>query len=149
MLLSDQEALQINQALFSLTHAYESRMARENPPEQTGMTVFDCAVLMVIGQFSPIQSSDLAKRMDVSPSTISIYVRRLSQKLLITMERNLEDRRIWSITLTKIGLLAYQQIVTGTVAYTKDFLSVLNAEEQQTLHGLLQKATHSLGYTWQ
>lgn len=149
MPLSDQEALQINQALFSLTHAYESRMVKENPPNQTGMTVFDCAVLMVIGQFSPIQSSDLAKRMDVSPSTISIYVRRLSQKLLITMERSLEDRRVWSLALTQIGQIAYQQIMTGTVAYTKDFLSALNAEEQQTLHKLLQKTTHSLGYTWQ
>ena len=33
--------------------------------------------------------------------------------------------------------------------YTRDFLSGLDENEQQALHGLLQKATHSLGYTWQ
>jgi MarR family transcriptional regulator, lower aerobic nicotinate degradation pathway regulator len=149
MVLTDQEALQVNQALFSLTHSYESRMMRENPPAKTGMTLYDCAVLMVIGQFSPIQSSDLAKRMDVSPSTISIYVRRLTQKTLITMERNPDDRRIWTLRLTENGQFAYQQILTGTVMYTRDFLSGLDENEQQALHGLLQKATHSLGYTWQ
>ena len=149
MPLTDQETLQVNQALFSLTHAYEARMLRENPPAKTGMTLYDCAVLMVIGQFSPIQSSDLAKQMDVSPSTISIYVKRLSNKFLITLERHPDDRRIWTIALTKIGEMAYRQIVSGTVMYTRDFLSELNEEEQQTLHGLLQKATHSLGYTWQ
>ena len=86
MPLTDQETLQINQALFSLTHAYEVRMVWENPPEQTGMTLYDCAVLMVIGQFAPIQSSELARRMDVTPSTISTYVRRLTQKGLVRME---------------------------------------------------------------
>jgi DNA-binding MarR family transcriptional regulator len=149
MTLSDQETLQVNQALFSLTHAYESRMTKENPPDQTGMTLFDCAVLMVIGQFSPIQSSDLAKRMDVSPSTISIYVKRLSKKTLISMEHSQDDRRIWTLRLTEIGQFAYQQIIAGTVMYTRDFLSVLTDEEQQTLYGLLRKTTHALGFTWQ
>jgi MarR family transcriptional regulator, transcriptional regulator for hemolysin len=149
MSLTDQQALQINQALFSLTHAYESRMARENPPEQTGMTMYDCAVLMVIGQFSPIQSSELAHRMDVTPSTISTYVRRLTQKKLVRMERDPQDRRAWWLHLTENGQVAYQMIIAGTIQYTHDFLSGLNAEEQATLHGLLQKAVHALGFSWQ
>jgi DNA-binding MarR family transcriptional regulator len=148
MPLSDQEALQINQTLFSLTHAYDSRMVRENPPEQSGMTLFDCAVLMVIGQFSPIQSSDLAQRMDVSPSTISIYVRRLTQKGLVRMERNVKDRRIWRLHLTANGQSTYQQIIDGTVQYTRDFLSVLDNEEQHMLLNLLCKTTEALGFTW-
>jgi len=149
MTLTDQETLQINQALFSLTHAYEVRMVRENPPEQTGMTLFDCAVLMVIGQFAPIQSSELAHRMDVTPSTISTYVRRLTQKGLVRMERDPQDRRTWWLHLTESGQPVYQQIITGSIEYTRDFLSVLNVEEQQTLHMLLHKAAHALGYTWQ
>jgi MarR family transcriptional regulator, organic hydroperoxide resistance regulator len=148
MSLTNQETLQINQALFSLTHAYESRMVRENLPEQTGLTLFDCAVLMVIGQFSPIQSSELAQRMDVSPSTISIYVRRLSQKGIVRMERNLQDRRIWWLRLTETGHPVYLQIIAGTIKYTQDFLSVLNIEEQQILLEMLKKTTHALGYTW-
>lgn len=149
MSLTDHEILQINQALFSLTHAYDARMTRENPPEKTGVTLYDCAVLMVIGQFAPIQSSALARQMDVTPGTISTYVRRLTQKGLVRMERDSQDRRTWWLHLTETGQPAYQMIVAGTVEYTRDFLSALSAEEQQTLHGLLHKAAHALGFTWQ
>jgi DNA-binding MarR family transcriptional regulator len=149
MSLTDKETLQINQSLFSLSHAYESRMLRENPPEKTGMTLNDCAVLMVIGQCFPIQSSELARRMDVTPSTISTYVRRLTQKGLVRMERDPQDRRTWWLHLTENGQPAYQLILAGTVQYTRDFLSVLSDEEQQALHRLLHKAAHALGFTWQ
>jgi DNA-binding MarR family transcriptional regulator len=149
MSLSNQEAIQINQALFSLAHAYEARMVKENPPKQTGMTVYDCAVLMVIGQFTPINSRELSKRMDVSASTISVYVRRLTQKGLVRVERDRDDRRNWWLHLTEAGRFAYSQIVDGTVRYTRDFLSALSETEQQTLHDLLQKASHALGYSWQ
>jgi DNA-binding MarR family transcriptional regulator len=149
MPLSNQEAIQINQALFSLTHAYEARMARENPPSQTGMSLYDCAVLMVIGQFSPINSCELSKHMDVAASTISVYIRRLTQKGLVRMERDQADRRNWWLHLTDAGQVAYQLMVEGTVRYTHDFLSALSEAEQKTLHNLLQKASHALGFSWQ
>jgi DNA-binding MarR family transcriptional regulator len=149
MPLSNQEAIQVNQALFSLAHAYEARMARENPLKQTGMTLYDCAVLMVIGQFTPINSRELSKHMDVAASTISVYIRRLTQKGLVRMERDQNDRRTWWLHLTEAGQFAYGQIVDGTVRYTHDFLSGLSEAEQQTLHNLLQKASHTLGFSWQ
>ena len=149
MPLSDQKAIQVNQALFSLSHAYEARMARENPPSQTGMTLYDCAVLMVIGQFTPINSRELARRMDVAASTISVYIRRLTQKGLVRMERDLKDRRTWWLHLTEAGQIAYQAMMEGTVRYTRDFLSTLSEVEQQTLHDLLQKASYALGFSWQ
>lgn len=149
MTISDKETLQINQALFSITHAYEARMLVENPPEKTGMTIFDCAVLMVIGQHNPIRSTDLAQYMDVKPSTISVYVKRLIIKGLIKLIRDDKDRRVWWIHLSLSGKAAYRFIVKGTVDYTRDFISALSEEETKTFHDLLQKLTHSLGYTWQ
>jgi len=149
MPLSNQEAIQINQALFSLAHAYEARMSKENPPSQTGMTMYDCAVLMVIGQFTPINSRDLSKPLDVAASTISVYIRRLTQKGLVRMERDQTDRRTWWLHLTEAGQVAYQLMLDGTVRYTNDFLSVLSDAEQQSLHNLLQKAAHALGFSWQ
>ncbi len=113
------------------------------------MTMYDCAVLMVIGQFNPINSRELSRHMDVAPSTISVYVRRLTQKGLVREERDHKDRRTWWLHLTDLGRFAYQQMLEGTVRYTRDFLSGLSEEEQQTLHGLLQKAAHALGFSWQ
>ena len=52
MPLSDAQYLQINQALFSLAHAYESRRAKDEQRTHTGLALSDRAVLMVLGQFA-------------------------------------------------------------------------------------------------
>jgi DNA-binding MarR family transcriptional regulator len=65
------------------------------------------------------------------------------------MERDQDDRRTWWLHLTETGQFAYQVMVAGTVRYTNDFLSALSETEQQTLHELLQKAAHALGFSWQ
>ena len=77
MALSDKAYLQINQALFSLTHAYESRMTREEANHPLGLRLSDCSVLMVMGLFAPLNASRLSELMDLDLSTISGYVQRL------------------------------------------------------------------------
>ena len=149
MALSDKAYLQINQALFSLTHAYESRMTREEANHPLGLRLSDCSVLMVMGLFAPLNASRLSELMDLDLSTISGYVQRLVEIGLVQRERNPEDRRTWWLTLTEAGQEAAQSIIAEAVTYTRDFLAALDEEEQRTLHRLLLKAAHSLGFEWQ
>jgi DNA-binding MarR family transcriptional regulator len=149
MPLTDQEYIQINQALFSLSHAYETRMQREEVENPTGLALSDRAVLMVLGQFAPLNSRHLSQLMDINPGTISVYVQRLVEKGLIERSRDREDRRNWWLNLTEAGEVAYQETIAGTVDYTRDFLAVLDESEQRSLHTLLTKAAHSLGFGWQ
>jgi DNA-binding MarR family transcriptional regulator len=149
MSLSDKQYLQINQALFSLTHTYESRMAREETRNALGLAMSDCSALMVLGQFAPVNSRRLSELMDINPGTISVYVQRLVEKGLVQREQDQEDRRNWWLSLTEAGQVAYQGIVAGAVEYTRDFLTALDGEEQEILHQLLLKASHSLGFGWQ
>ena len=46
-------------------------------------------------------------------------------------------------------LIYGEAILAGAVEYTRDFLSALDEAEQETLHQLLLKASHSLGFDWQ
>jgi MarR family 2-MHQ and catechol resistance regulon transcriptional repressor len=147
--LSDREYLQINQALFSLAHAYESRMASEETRNAMGLRLSDCSVLMVLAQFAPLNSQRLSHIMDINPGTISVYVQRLVEKGLVQREQDAEDRRNWWLTLTEPGQAAAQGVVAGAVAYTRGFLSALDDGEQEALHRLLLKASHSLGFDWQ
>jgi DNA-binding MarR family transcriptional regulator len=149
MTLSDGQYLQVNQALFSLTHAYESRMAREETRNALGLKLSDCSVLMVLGQFAPLNSRRLSELMDLNPGTISVYVQRLVEMGLVQKEQDVEDRRNWWLTLTDLGHTAAQGVIGGAVEYTRDFLAALDEDEQQTLHRLLLKAAHSLGFDWQ
>ena len=87
MPLFDKQYLQINQALFSLTHAYESRMAKEEERNVLDLTLADCSVLMVLHQFAPLNSRRLSRIMDINPGTISVYVQRLVEKGLLQKQQ--------------------------------------------------------------
>jgi DNA-binding MarR family transcriptional regulator len=149
MSFSGKQYLQVNQALFSLTHAYESRMAQEETRNVLGLALSDCSTLMVLGQFAPINARRLSELMDINPGTISVYVQRLVEKGLVQKEQDQEDRRNWWLSLSETGQMAYQGIVDAAVEYTRDFLTALDEEEQEELHRLLLKASHSLGFGWQ
>jgi DNA-binding MarR family transcriptional regulator len=148
MSLSDKEYLQVNQALFSLAHAYESRMAGEETRNTLGLRLSDCSVLMVLGQLAPLNASRLSELMDVNPGTISVYVQRLVEMGLVQKEQDAEDRRNWWLTLTEVGQAAAQGVIGGAVAYTRDFLAALDEDERQALHRLLLKAARGLGFDW-
>ncbi len=146
-MLTDREYLQINQSLFTLAHAYESRMLRD-PNNDIGLTLADCSVLMILHQRAPINASQLSRIMDINPGTISVYVRRLVEKGLVQREQDTEDRRNWWLTLTESGGLVARIVVANAVAYTRDFLAALGEQEQRALHQALLKASHSLGFEW-
>ena len=116
MSLSDKEYLQINQALFSLTHTYESRMTKEEQLNTIGLLLSDRSVLMVLGQFAPLNSRQLSGIMDINPGTISVYVQRLVKKGLVKKDQDQEDRRNWLLHLTEIGQAIYQETITGAVS---------------------------------
>jgi DNA-binding MarR family transcriptional regulator len=149
MALSDKQCLQINQALFTLAHAYESRSAKEEARRRTGLTLADRSVVMVLGQFVSMNSRQLSRAMDINPGTISVYIDRLIRKDLVEKVQHKEDRRHWLLSLTPAGQRVYGETVAGAVAYTRDFLSGLNKAEKHTLHRLLLKASHGLGFEWQ
>jgi DNA-binding MarR family transcriptional regulator len=149
MLLSDKEYLQLNQALFSLSQAYYIRAAKYEKNNKTGLAFSDRAVLMVLGQLAPIHSRQLSNLMSINPGTISQYVHSLVNKGFVEKKQDEIDRRKWWLNLTKKGQAIYLETVSEAVAYTKDFISSLSEKEQKTLHQLLLKASHGLGYRWQ
>lgn len=149
MPLSDKEYLQLNQALFSLTQAYSVRAAKFEKKNPTGLAFSDRAVLMVLGKLAPINSRQLSAMMNINPGTVSQYVHSLVKKGLIDKKQDEKDRRKWWLNLTEKGRTIYRETIAEAVIYTRDFISPLSDKEQKTLHQLLLKASHSLGFQWQ
>jgi len=149
MPLTDKESLQLNQALFSMSHAYHLHTAKYEKKNPTGLAFSDRAVLMVLGQLAPINSRQLSNLMTINPGTISQYVHSLVKKGLVEKKQDENDRRKWWLSLTKKGQAIYQETVSKAIVYTRDFISSLSEKEQKTLHQLLLKASHALGYEWQ
>jgi DNA-binding MarR family transcriptional regulator len=149
MSLTDKNFIQINQALFSLTHAYQSRMSKETSRNTLKLVLSDFSTLMVLGQFAPVNGRQLSKLMNINPGTISMYVQRLVKKGLVQREQDQGDRRNWWLNLTETGQEVFEAMIASTVEYTRDFLSTLDEIEQEALHKLLLKASHGLGFEWQ
>lgn len=147
--LTDKNFIQINQALFSLTNTYQSRMAKETSRNVLKLVLSDFSTLMVLGQFAPINGRQLSRLMNINPGTISLYIQRLVKKGLVQRQQDLKDRRNWRLNLTETGQELFEKMIASSVEYTRDFLSTLNETEQETLHKLLLKASHGLGYDWQ
>jgi DNA-binding MarR family transcriptional regulator len=147
--LSDEEQIQINQAIFSLQNVYESRMKKENPNAENSPTIAEMGVLMVLGQVGEVNARTLSKMMDISAGTVSLYLSRLTERGLVEQNRSKDDKRTWTLGLTDSGKKAYQSTRLGTVRYTADIIACLTQAEQRTLHDLLLKLSHANGYEWQ
>lgn len=145
--LSNHEYLQINQVLFSLVNAYHRR-ANQDQGSAFELGVSERGVLIVIGQFSPINQRRLAELMQLSPGPISQYVQKLVIKNLVKKEQDLKDRRNWWLKLTPDGHNVYLDTIQGAVEYTKDFLNSLEDTEQHDFYLLLLKIAHDLNYPW-
>ena len=124
-------------------------MAKESRGRSDVLSMSDRAVLMVLGQFAPINSRTLSERMDINPGTISVYVQKLVSKGLVERLQSIDDRRQWLLHLTDDGEIAYNETIEGAVRYTRKFLNSLEEDEVNTLYTLLSKAAHALGYSWQ
>jgi DNA-binding MarR family transcriptional regulator len=123
-------------------------MTEEEARNTLGLRLSDCSVLMVLGQFAPLNASRLSELMDINPGTISVYVQRLVEMGLVQKEQDAEDRRNWWLMLTEAGQAAAQGVIGGAVVYTRDFLAALDEDEQRVLHRLLLKAARGLGFDW-
>lgn len=147
--LSDKEYVQINQAIFSLRNAYESRLRGEGEEAMAGLGIGELGVLMVIGQAEGITAQELAAKMDLTKGTISIHVGALVEGGHVVQTRSGQDRRRWLLNLTDAGRRLYRDAFRGTVRYTQDILAPLDGAERKTFHELVTKLARGNGYDWQ
>ncbi|KAA5829661.1 MarR family transcriptional regulator [Saccharopolyspora hirsuta] len=86
----------------------------------------------------PLSMRELAARMHCATSNVTFLIDRLEKQGLVTRRPHPTDRRAKEIALTEEGARQRTQIIERFSVNTP--LSGLTADEQQTLHRLLQQA---------
>ena len=147
MLLQDQQYIKINQILFSIVNAYESRLSKEKE-NKNGLSISEKGIIMILGQLGTVNSKTLSRTMDINPGTISLYVERLVRKSLVERRRDEQDRRNWLLLLTRKGKTEYEETCRGSVEYTSGILEALTQKEQERLFELLDKVSKHNNYNW-
>nr|WGD99937.1 MarR family transcriptional regulator [Bacillus velezensis] len=86
-------------------------------------------VLASLKKYGSRKVSEIAERMEVKPSAVTLMADRLEQKGLIVRKHNQQDRRVIDISLTKKGETKFEDVVEGRKAILARNLSVLTDDE--------------------
>lgn len=89
-----------------------------------------------------VRLSDLSEILGMNPGNLSRICQSLESEALIQRVRSLEDRRVWTITLTDKGRTVIHEIVEELELTFKDFYHDHSTEELQQLVRLWTDYNH-------
>lgn len=98
-------------------------------------------VLDVLRKKENISQKDLSGHLKIKPGTMSELINKLEEKELVSREKDMEDKRLSNIMLTKKGkdFLKKKEDIKE-----KDVFKILNKEEKETLKNLINKLINHL-----
>ena len=122
-------------ALFMRTH----RRAMHRYFQSVGMFNGHPHMLFHLAHTPGISQKELAQRMEISPASVAISIRRLESAGLIRRQRDARDARVWHLYLTPQG-----ERMDAACARGRDFMidtlyRDFTPQEQQELYRLLDK----------
>lgn len=127
-------------AYIKLMRAAESVTARAHAVLPKDITLSQFGALEVLLHHGPLCQSDLAGKLLRSGGNITLIVDNLEKAGLVSRERNPEDRRFVTVSLTDSGRAFITKLFPKVAASITRELSTLSSAEQFTLGWLCKKA---------
>lgn len=103
------------------------------------LNALDAQTLVFISDNAGCNAGEIARYLDVAPTTMTSALDRLVRKGLIARRRPEEDRRSVALTATLIGLRAVEDHKAGYRGACVAMLRALDAREQVELIRLTEK----------
>jgi DNA-binding MarR family transcriptional regulator len=114
------------------------------PPADFPLSPPQIALLNWIALSPGVGVLDIAHSLNVTPPTVSVAARRLSEDGLLESQQDPDDRRIRRLYLTSAGQELVNQVWEHRTQATKAFLAGLEPAEQIQLIELLERAVQAL-----
>lgn len=111
---------------------------RGGSPEHTSISDHQARILGYLHEADPTMVTELAEHMAVTPSTMSLNLKRLREAGLVTSERDPEDRRVMNVRLTPEGGRARNALRALDPARVDALLQRLGPEGRQLAVGALR-----------
>ncbi|XBP66641.1 MarR family transcriptional regulator [Bacillus velezensis] len=124
---ADQYVSDIQKSLQTLPQNIQPEMVESMAKHE--VTPAQLFVLASLKKHGSRKVSEIAERMEVKPSAVTLMADRLEQKGLIVRKHNQQDRRVIDISLTKKGETKFEDVVEGRKAILARNLSVLTDDE--------------------
>ena len=104
-----------------------------------GMLRTEWRVLFHLGVYGRLTASEIGQRAKMHKTKISRAVHRLTERRMVTRERDTEDRRLEHLTLTKKGTAAYLDLSEVAQRYKASLMAGLSESEMKVLRDALVK----------
>ena len=114
---------------------------KKNPAVEEGLTPQELRVLSAVGREKTCIMSKIASAICLSLSSCTGLIDRLVEKRLVCRDRDANDRRVVSVSLTAQGEKLHESAQRGTVEFARGLLEGLEPEEQEALVALLGKVS--------
>jgi len=120
-----------------------SRFAERLSPLQ--LSPPDVGILRLLRVSSGISQQELAGRLQIHPSRLVAIVDHLEKRKFVERRLNPDDRRLYSLHLTKSGGEILERIGKVAREHQDALLSALSGEERNELATLLRKVANQQG----
>src|SRR5580698_1614151 len=107
----------------------------------------DAGILRLLRMSAGISQQTLSARLQIHPSRLVAILDNLEKRNLIERKPNPDDRRLYSLHLTKDGIEALERIGKVAREHQDALLAALDVEERDRLTALLQKIADEQGLT--
>lgn len=108
------------------------------------LTPRQCHALSQIGECAPVRMKPISQRLGVTTGTMTIMAERLEKLGLIERSEDSNDRRASLLSLSAKGNAVYRRHLSHHRELNREFLSVLDRAQAETLIALLGKLSEVL-----
>jgi len=109
------------------------------------LTPADAGILRLLSTSAGMSQQELALKLKIHPSRMVAILDNLEKQTAVERRQNPEDRRLYSLYLTKNGREALAKIGKVAREHQEALLSALSREERQELAGLLLRVADQQG----
>ena len=110
------------------------------------LSIPEWRVMAVLGQTPGLSAREVAERTAMDKVRVSRAVQSLLADKRLTRVAHVRDGRVTHLSLSAKGQAIYDEVVPLALHLEKQFLAVLNGEEQKNLDILLTKLTHHMAH---
>jgi DNA-binding MarR family transcriptional regulator len=111
------------------------------------LTPADAGILRLLRNAAGISQQELSQRLRIHPSRLVAILDHLERRQLVDRKPNPEDRRLYSLHLTKDGGEILERIGKVAREHQDALLSALSGDDRKKLTELLQRVADQQGLT--
>ena len=106
------------------------------------ISIWQWRIIAVLGEHDGLTATEVANKTLMDKPAVSRAAASLIDRDIISRRSDNADRRKAELRLTEAGRDIYDAIIPRALAYERELLASLSAEEARILHGLLSRLAH-------